>query len=66
MIKMKNPEFVLRGAAFYNSSRNVRCAYRDFYEPDYRLNFIGFRVVLTQSPRGNRGRAKSQNENPKP
>ena len=37
---------VLRGGAFYLNQRNARCAYRYHDPPDFRLNFIGFRVVV--------------------
>jgi formylglycine-generating enzyme required for sulfatase activity/energy-coupling factor transporter ATP-binding protein EcfA2 len=39
-------ERVLRGGAFFVYERDVRCAYRLRYLPYYRLNFIGFRVVV--------------------
>jgi hypothetical protein len=38
---------VLRGGAFNNNPRNVRCAYRNNNEPDNRNNNIGFRVVVS-------------------
>ncbi len=38
---------VLRGGAFNNNSRNVRCAYRNNNDPDNRNNNIGFRVVVS-------------------
>jgi len=37
---------VLRGGAFYDNQRSVRCAYRYGYLPDFRRDFIGFRVVV--------------------
>ncbi|MBW1781292.1 MAG: SUMF1/EgtB/PvdO family nonheme iron enzyme [Deltaproteobacteria bacterium] len=37
---------VLRGGAFNNNARDVRCAYRNRNNPDNRNNNIGFRVVL--------------------
>jgi hypothetical protein len=41
---------VLRGGAFNNNHRNVRCAYRNRNNPNNRNNNIGFRVaVLTCS-----------------
>ena len=40
---------VLRGGAFNNNSRNVRCAFRNDFDPDDRLNLIGFRVVVSPS-----------------
>ena len=36
---------VLRGGAFFNSARGVRCAVRNWYYPDLRLG-VGFRVVV--------------------
>jgi formylglycine-generating enzyme required for sulfatase activity len=38
---------VLRGGAFYNPRRNVRCAARSNYDPDYWVDYDGFRVVLS-------------------
>jgi hypothetical protein len=37
---------VLRGGAFNNEDRNVRCAYRNRNNPNNRNNNIGFRVVV--------------------
>jgi formylglycine-generating enzyme required for sulfatase activity len=37
---------VLRGGAFLDLRRYVRCAYRDRYDPYARWNYGGFRVVL--------------------
>ena len=37
---------VLRGGAFNDSHRYVRCAYRSRYYLSARYNFIGFRVVV--------------------
>jgi formylglycine-generating enzyme required for sulfatase activity len=42
----KHPR-VLRGGAFNNNARNLRCAYRNNNDPDNRNNNIGFRVVLS-------------------
>ncbi len=36
---------VLRGAAFPNGADYARCAFRNWYRPDPRLNHLGFRVV---------------------
>ncbi len=41
---------VLRGGAFVNLPRGVRCAYRDSGAPDLRGVSIGFRVVLSPFP----------------
>ena len=38
---------VLRGGAFYNISRNLRCADRDRSDPNYRYRNLGFRVFLS-------------------
>ncbi|MBV7339774.1 SUMF1/EgtB/PvdO family nonheme iron enzyme [Chloroflexi bacterium TSY] len=38
---------VLRGGSFANNDNGVRCANRDRNDPDYRLNFIGFRCVVS-------------------
>ena len=38
---------VLRGGAFHDSIVRLRCAARSRYDPDYRSNFIGFRLVLS-------------------
>jgi toxoflavin biosynthesis protein ToxD len=37
---------VLRGGAFYNSRRNVRCAHRLRLDPDLSHRLIGFQVVV--------------------
>ncbi len=46
----ENPEAggirVLRGGAFFKYEWIVRCAYRGRFNPSYRLDGIGFRVVL--------------------
>lgn len=36
---------VIRGGSWLNTSWSVRAAYRDWYQQDYRLNFVGFRLV---------------------
>jgi formylglycine-generating enzyme required for sulfatase activity len=38
---------VLRGGAFYNEARSVRCAYRYWNLPFYRFRDFGFRVVAS-------------------
>jgi formylglycine-generating enzyme required for sulfatase activity len=35
----------LRGGAFYFEAQYVSCAYRDWYFPDYRDEYLGFRVA---------------------
>ena len=37
---------VLRGGACWYAQGDARCACRDRYNPDYRDNFVGFRVVV--------------------
>ena len=38
---------MLRGGAFNNNERNVRCAYRNRNNPDNRNRNNGFRVVVS-------------------
>jgi formylglycine-generating enzyme required for sulfatase activity len=39
---------VLRGGAFYDKVRYVRCAFRSLnFNPNYRNNYLGFRVVVS-------------------
>ena len=38
---------VLRGGSFDHSGRFVRAAYRDRYDPDFRSDYRGFRVVVS-------------------
>ena len=38
---------VSRGGSYFNNSRNVRCAYRNWNNPDNRNDNIGFRVALS-------------------
>jgi formylglycine-generating enzyme required for sulfatase activity len=45
----ENDVRVLRGGAFNNEDRNVRCAYRNRNNPNNRNNNIGFRVVVCAS-----------------
>jgi formylglycine-generating enzyme required for sulfatase activity len=35
----------MRGGSWFTSPENVRAAYRNRFEPDYRSNSVGFRVV---------------------
>jgi formylglycine-generating enzyme required for sulfatase activity/energy-coupling factor transporter ATP-binding protein EcfA2 len=37
---------VLRGGSYFRGSRDVRCAYRRGYDPFYRVDGVGFRVVV--------------------
>ncbi len=38
---------VLRGGSWSNSSHEIRCAYRASVHPDFKGNYIGFRLVMT-------------------
>jgi formylglycine-generating enzyme required for sulfatase activity len=38
---------VVRGGSWIDDRRNARCAVRDWAVPDYFLDFVGFRVVLS-------------------
>jgi formylglycine-generating enzyme required for sulfatase activity len=40
-------ERVARGGAWSTQPKFCRCAYRDWHEPDYRSDCVGFRVVAT-------------------
>jgi hypothetical protein len=40
---------VVRGGAFNNEDRNVRCAYRNRNNPNNRNDNIGFRVVVVST-----------------
>ena len=42
----ENDARVLRGGAFNNNERNVRCAYRNRNNPNNEWNNSGFRVVV--------------------
>ena len=48
----RNVRRVLRGGAFDNGAKYLRCAYRFRYFPDFRDWFIGFRVVISPDPHG--------------
>jgi formylglycine-generating enzyme required for sulfatase activity len=37
----------LRGGSFFNNARLARCAYRYRLFPDYRLDYLGFRVAVS-------------------
>lgn len=37
---------VLRGGSWFNFAHDCRCAFRDYYGPDYRFSSIGFRLVF--------------------
>ena len=42
--------FVLRGGSWTDDAREQRLTYRDYYAPDHRHNFFGFRLVRTDIP----------------
>ncbi|HOD25732.1 MAG TPA: SUMF1/EgtB/PvdO family nonheme iron enzyme, partial [Polyangiaceae bacterium] len=35
---------VLRGGSWYYFARHCRSAFRYYYSPDYRFNYLGFRL----------------------
>ena len=39
--------FVLRGGSWTDAEREVRVTYRDYYAPNHKHNFFGFRLVKT-------------------
>jgi formylglycine-generating enzyme required for sulfatase activity len=41
---------VIRGGSWNNLPQDVRAAIRDNIAPDYRYNYLGFRVARTLSP----------------
>jgi len=43
-------EFLLRGGSWFNETRYVRAAIRSNDDPDFRLNDVGFRVLLCLRP----------------
>ena len=44
-------EYILRGGSWTDAERELRVTYRDYYAPNHRHNFFGFRLVKTyQSP----------------
>jgi formylglycine-generating enzyme required for sulfatase activity len=45
--KNDNDNRLLRGGAWDGNPRNCRSAYRSCFNPDYRFNYIGFRVVCS-------------------
>ena len=38
---------VIRGGCFYGESMYARCAFRDERDPDFIINYLGFRVVIS-------------------
>lgn len=43
--------YVLRGGSWTDAARELRVSYRDYYAPNHRHNFFGFRLVKTvESP----------------
>ena len=41
--------YVIRGGSWTDGAREQRLTYRDYYAPDHRHNFFGFRLVRTSS-----------------
>ena len=41
-------EYILRGGSWTDEAREQRPTYRDYYAPNHRHNFFGFRVVRTK------------------
>lgn len=39
---------IIRGGSWYDYNYNCRCAYRYYYSPETRYNFIGFRIVMDE------------------
>ena|GEM_PF-835529 len=39
---------VYRGGSWYSNARNLRSAYRSYYSPDYRDDYLGFRLARTR------------------
>ncbi|RPH59459.1 MAG: formylglycine-generating enzyme family protein, partial [Chloroflexi bacterium] len=46
LVANSNTARVVRGGSFGNEARYARCAYRNWYDPDGRLRYYGFRVVV--------------------
>lgn len=44
-------QYILRGGSWTDSSREQRLTYRDYYAPNHRHNFFGFRLVRTTNIR---------------
>jgi formylglycine-generating enzyme required for sulfatase activity len=42
---------VIRGGSWSNSPHEIRCAYRASVNPDFKVNYIGFRLVMTPMSR---------------
>ncbi len=42
-------EYILRGGSWTDDAREQRPTYRDYYAPNHRHNFFGFRLVRTKS-----------------
>jgi len=40
-------EYILRGGSWTDAERELRVTYRDYYAPNHRHNFFGFRLVKT-------------------
>jgi len=47
VIKKESSRRVIRGGSWSNSAHELRCSYRAHVYPDFKGNYIGFRVVMT-------------------
>ena len=47
LIKNQGSRRVIRGGSWSNSAHELRCAYRGSVSPEFKGNYIGFRVVMT-------------------
>ncbi|MBS3758332.1 MAG: SUMF1/EgtB/PvdO family nonheme iron enzyme [Desulfobacterales bacterium] len=47
IINNKGARRIIRGGSYSNSAHEVRCTYRGSVSPDFKCNYIGFRVVMT-------------------
>jgi len=47
LIKAGSGRRVIRGGSWSNSPHELRCCYRANVSPDFKGNYIGFRVVMT-------------------
>jgi formylglycine-generating enzyme required for sulfatase activity len=41
---------VLRGGSYYHDEIRLRCAYRNWHDPDLRFDYYGFRVCVSPFP----------------
>ncbi len=47
MISEEGAKRIIRGGSWCNSAHEIRCAYRAGMNPDFKGNYIGFRLVMT-------------------